>query len=427
MAFRLTIPLVIIGLYFWMRSITITGGYGDVSPTIFSFFKTILKIITAAGFYLKIMIFPYPHQPFIGTLPSSFPFLTPAGLLLLLVFGGMVLALIRREALVGVCLVFTLAVLAPAVFLAVLPVATTVAAKRYVYGPSAGFLIVAAWLILKSSDILSSTIGWPQRKIWVVTGLLCGILMTVWGWENRHRNAVWRSPITFWEVVALNPDNFVAHYNLGGALRNMGKIDEAIFHFSESLRLKPDYADTSNNLANLLMSRGRFNEAVSLYNDALKYKPDNADVYYNLAIALEKQGNPDSAIEHYYAALKIDPKSPVYHNSLGNALVDQGKHSDAIVHYSEALKIKPDYAEAHYNMGNASVRQEKYRESIYHYMEAIKIKPDYIEAHNNLGGAYAKLGQWDDALKKWNDTLSINPDHQVARQNRDAVMKMLGQ
>ena len=283
---------------------------------------------------------------------------------------------------------------------------------RYLYLSMLGPALILAWFIATR---------WNVKILMILILLLCALTI-----RSAFQVQYWRNSITLFEhALKLNPDNFVAHYNLGGAMRDMGKIDEAILHFSESLRLKQDYADTSNNLANLLLLKGKLDDAVSLYFNALKYKPNNGDLHYNLALALEKQGKTDKAIEHYYDALKINSKSEIYHNSLGNALLDLKRYDDAIAHYTDAIKINHDYAEAHYSMGNALVGQEKYNEAIPHYLEAIRIKPDFIEAHNNLGGAYGKLQRWDEAIKKWNDTLAINPSHEIARQNRDAVMKML--
>lgn len=283
---------------------------------------------------------------------------------------------------------------------------------RYLYLSMLGPALALAWFIATR---------WNAKILMVCILLLCALAIL-----SAFQVQYWRNSITLFDhALKLNPDNFVAHYNLGGALRDIGKIDEAILHFSESRRLKPDYADTNNNLANLLLSKGQFDDSIFLYHEALKLKPDDADFNYNLALALEKQGKPDKALEHYYAALKINPESPIYHNSLGNALLDLKRYDKAIAHYTEAIKVNHNYADAHYNIGNALVGQEKYSDAIPHYMEAIKIKPDYVEAHNNLGAAYGKLERWDEAIKKWNDTLFLNQNHEVARQNRDAVMKML--
>jgi tetratricopeptide (TPR) repeat protein len=45
------------------------------------------------------------------------------------------------------------------------------------------------------------------------------------------------------EALRLKLDYADAHYNLGNAYYNQGRIEEAIEEYGEALRLKPDYAD----------------------------------------------------------------------------------------------------------------------------------------------------------------------------------------
>lgn len=426
---RFFIPLAILGLYFFLRTLYLSHPFINLFSEKAS--SPFFIVVGAVGLYLKLILFPYPHSPFIMALPGSSIALFLTGLGLLLLIGAAIWALLRRHLLIGWGFVWMLVFLIPAIPIALLNVAAAPAAERYLYAPSIGFLMSIVGLMLHSVDWFTVKMRWIDRKVWTSMVFLWVVLLIVFGWGTWNRNAVWRSPLTFWKTVVsglsenVSPEAFIAHYNLGGALRDIGKIDEAIFHFSESLRLKPDYVDTSNNLANLLLLKGKVDDAVALYSNALKYKPDDADVHYNLAIALEKQEKPDKALEHYQMALKVNPASPIYHNSLGNFLVSRKNYDEAVVHYSEAIKNKPDYAEAHYNMGNAFVGHEKYEEAIPHYLEAINLKPNYTEALNNLGGAYARLERWEDAVKMWNDVLSIDPNNETARQNHDAVMRKL--
>ena len=43
--------------------------------------------------------------------------------------------------------------------------------------------------------------------------------------------------------MALKPDFAEAHSNLGGALRELGRLDEAELSYSQAISLKPDYAE----------------------------------------------------------------------------------------------------------------------------------------------------------------------------------------
>jgi protein O-GlcNAc transferase len=52
-------------------------------------------------------------------------------------------------------------------------------------------------------------------------------------------------------VLELKPDYAEAHNNLGNALNDQGKLDEAVACYRRALELKPDYAEAHNNLGNV--------------------------------------------------------------------------------------------------------------------------------------------------------------------------------
>jgi tetratricopeptide (TPR) repeat protein len=49
-------------------------------------------------------------------------------------------------------------------------------------------------------------------------------------------------------AIALSPDYASAHSNLGDALREQGKLDDAISAYAEALRADPDFPQASENL-----------------------------------------------------------------------------------------------------------------------------------------------------------------------------------
>ena len=51
-----------------------------------------------------------------------------------------------------------------------------------------------------------------------------------------------------------------------------------------------DYADAYNNLGNALRDQGKLDEAIEAYNKALRIKPDYVGAYNNMGIALKNQG-----------------------------------------------------------------------------------------------------------------------------------------
>jgi len=83
---------------------------------------------------------------------------------------------------------------------------------------------------------------------------------------------------------------------LGAALKELGRLDEAIACYNQAIALKPDFAEAHSNLGNVLKELGRLDEALTSYNQAIALKPDFAEVYINLGFAIKnvrfKSSNP---------------------------------------------------------------------------------------------------------------------------------------
>src|SRR5262249_50395734 len=64
------------------------------------------------------------------------------------------------------------------------------------------------------------------------------------------------------EAIRCQPGDAEAHYSLGNALRDRGKVGEAITSFREAVRLKPGFAFAHCNLGLALTRQGRFAEGL---------------------------------------------------------------------------------------------------------------------------------------------------------------------
>ena len=94
---------------------------------------------------------------------------------------------------------------------------------------------------------------------------------------------------------------------MGNALKEQGKLEEAIEAYNKALAIKPDYAEAYNNMGNALKEQGKLEEAIEAYNKALAIKPDYAEAYNNMGVTLKEQGKLEEAIEAYNKALAIKP------------------------------------------------------------------------------------------------------------------------
>ena len=177
-----------------------------------------------------------------------------------------------------------------------------------------------------------------DAEAWFMLGIVCGRLDDTVGAIASLRQA-----------IILNPDNALAHYNLGMALHARKQPDEAIQAFQEAVRLAPLQLQARIALSDALFSAGRLDEAAACYQKVLAIRPDYADALNNLGNIYKEQGTLDEAVACYQKALTIRPDDAMTNHNLGNTLKDLGKLDGAIACYQKALTIKPDFAEAHSN------------------------------------------------------------------------------
>jgi tetratricopeptide (TPR) repeat protein len=208
-------------------------------------------------------------------------------------------------------------------------------ADRFAYVPLIGLFIMIAW------GVPEVVAGWHYRKIGLATtgaALLSILMVTTW-LQVRY----WKNSITLFErALEVTSNNYVAHLNLGIALRFKGKLDDAIYHYNEALRIKPDYALAHNNLGVALKNKGQLREAKYHYIEALQINPDYAQAHNNMGVVLGMQGKLVEAADHFYQALRINPDYAGAHYNLGKVQAEQGRFKEAYGHFSQAVKLRPD-------------------------------------------------------------------------------------
>ena len=214
--------------------------------------------------------------------------------------------------------------------------------------------------------------------------------------------------------------------NLGIALQNQGKLDEAIAAYLHAIGIKPDYAEVHSNLGIALKSQRKLDEAIAACRRAISIKPDYVEAHYNLGNALKDQGKLDEAIAAYFQAIGIKPDFAEAHSNLGTALQEQGKLAEAIAAYRRAIDFKPDFAEAHSNLGAALRDQGKLAEAIAAYRQAIGIKPDFAEAYSNLGTALQDQGALAEAIAAYRQAIGIKPYFAEAHFNLGTALRDQG-
>lgn len=71
------------------------------------------------------------------------------------------------------------------------------------------------------------------------------------------------------QVLQIDPNLTIAHYNLGMTLKQMGQFTDAIAHYRQAIALQPDYAEAHQNLGVVLIKIGNVPAALASFQTAI--------------------------------------------------------------------------------------------------------------------------------------------------------------
>lgn len=286
----------------------------------------------------------YPHP---GT-GLSLPLAAGAGILIVALTAA-IFAASRQRPFLAAGWLWYLVTLVPVI--GIVQVGGQAMADRYSYIPFVGLFIILCWGV---EDFFASRGGAAAVAAGVaVVGTLSVLTFAQAG--------TWRSNVTvFQHAVDVVPGNWFCYNNLGNALLDDNRIDEAIANYEMSLKFRENYELAHTNLSN----------------------------------ALAMKGDLPKALQHAEVAIRLAPDSADANNNLGNCLAQSGRIQEAIPYFTKAIKLNPDIVEAHHNLGLALYREGKVRESIVHYREALRLNPKFDRTYGFLALALSDIGDY---------------------------------
>jgi protein O-mannosyl-transferase len=256
-------------------------------------------------------------------------------------------------------------------------------ADRYMYIPAIGVFIMVTWGL---SDILEKR---PAQKFIFAT--VAGVVIFSLSICAFHQAGFWKNSMTlFGHTLQVTRQNALAHNNLGVALMNQGRMQEAERHFMQAIEIKRDYAAPHDNMGLILAEKGKLHEAVMQYREAIRIRPNDERTYSNIGIAFARMGRLGEAGRWFGEAIRINPDNADGYNNMGAALARAGKVKAAIPYFERTLQLDKDHAMAHDNMGLALAHAGRFDEAVDHFRTALKINPDFKAATHHLN---AVLGQ----------------------------------
>ena len=252
------------------------------------------------------------------------------------------------------------------------------------YLAAIGLLALIGSAIARAFDLL------PGERKFLFKAVGSGAVLLVLGTVTSIQAAMYSNPETLWRTTLLrDPHSWMARNNLGVALLEQGRFDEALDHFEQAREANPNQAEVYNDIGDTLLRLGRIEESFSPLQKALELDPNRPDVRANLGNALLRSGRAEEAIVHFRAALSVQPNYLPALNYLGSALLQTGHPDEAFVSLQKAAEIDANYLPVQFNLANTLLQLRRWDEAVAHLRLALTISPNDPEAMKNLAWVLA--------------------------------------
>ncbi|KAK0151743.1 Anaphase-promoting complex subunit 7 [Merluccius polli] len=206
------------------------------------------------------------------------------------------------------------------------------------------------------------------------------------------------------KAIQLNSNSVQALLLKGAALRNMGRVQEAIIHFREAMRLAPCRLDCyegkpavvtaqkklcRQSLIDCYLASNGIREAMGMANNIYKTLGANAQTLTILAtVCLEDPVTQEKA----------------------KALLDK------------ALAQRPDYTKAVVKKAELLSREQKYEEGIALLRNALANQSDCV-LHRMLGDFLVAVNDYQEAMDQYSIALSLDPNDQKSLEGMQKMEK----
>lgn len=152
------------------------------------------------------------------------------------------------------------------------------------------------------------------------------------------------------------------------------ELAESIDQYERTLSEHPQVAEAHNNLGNALKEQHRYEDAIAHYKLAAALRPDYTAPLNNWGVALQEMERPADAIPYYEAALTTKPDDAQVHSNLAASLMELGRIEEALDHLEASVYLNADYQEARYNLALALLNLGRLQEGWRHYLYRGSVK-----------------------------------------------------
>ncbi|MDD3151054.1 MAG: tetratricopeptide repeat protein, partial [Candidatus Gastranaerophilales bacterium] len=219
---------------------------------------------------------------------------------------------------------------------------------------------------------------------------------------------IWR------EKISENPENAMAHMNLGVILQKKGDYDAALTSYKTAERIDPSNSNIRLNLGTFYQSQKQYESANSAYDSIIQVYPSNMLAHYYKATLLNETGHYGDAIVEFRKTLEIKPDYKPARLALYETIKNSVPKHQRLEILNQITQQNPNDAYALYNYAFELHSVGKAGEAVDYYKKAVSIDSGLTDAYLNLAMIYKDEKNFTEATAYAQKVISNQPDNKEA-------------
>jgi tetratricopeptide (TPR) repeat protein len=166
-------------------------------------------------------------------------------------------------------------------------------ADRYMYIPSVGLFVIAAWfgtVLLGRLQNIVLNIPAIQNTAWkkiifpgLFSGLFASAVLIAATATTYKQTGYWKDNFSLYRhTLNVTANNYIIHYNLGIAYGRIGDHDAAINECKIAVKISPNLTNIRNLVASTLAEKGDIDAAIAEFRTTLLISPNDKEAQYAL-------------------------------------------------------------------------------------------------------------------------------------------------
>ncbi|BCB90578.1 tetratricopeptide repeat protein [Phytohabitans suffuscus] len=213
--------------------------------------------------------------------------------------------------------------------------------------------------------------------------------------------------------------------NRGLAMMAAGALDAAFAELDRAVALEPDFTWARVVRAESYLNVGRAEEALADADAVLAVQPGDAAALVARASAVGLLGRIDEALADFARALAAGAREGSVRFARGQVLEANDRHDEALADFEHILRERPSSVDARRSRSRILYAGQRYEEAVEEWTALLATAPNDVDALANRGLAAWSSGLADEALADWGRALELDPADAWVRLQRARLLWQL--